>query len=423
MSAHAVLAPSDAKRWKRCAGAVAATIDYPDSSNEYAREGTAAHVLGERALQYAGEGRRANFWIGDVIDVPYEEGGVQKVQQFTVDDEMADNVQAYVNQVMRQPGHLLVEEKFDLADVFGVEGQFGTSDAIKLDYEHKRLYVNDLKYGRGIVVFAKDNDQMYAYAGGALRHYSMLAEWDEIVVAIHQPRLNHYDEHTLTRAELEAWIEQTKVHARRAFELIGEPMEVIEAALTPGPEQCQWCPRKDLSRGGCRPLDEWTHKQVYEDFEMLSEEPQKPREAAPLPNDVLGKLVARADLIESVTREWRAEGKRRLEAGLHIPGWKLVEGRAGNRKYSSDDEAESILKAARIKQDEMYTKKVISPAQAQKKFAKKKPKVWAKLDQIITQASGAPSMAPESDPKPALRIATSEQFNDESDISDLVGEW
>ena len=34
---------------------------------------------------------------------------------------------------------------------------------MKLDYENKRLYVGDLKYGRGVQVYAKDNEQLYSY--------------------------------------------------------------------------------------------------------------------------------------------------------------------------------------------------------------------------------------------------------------------
>jgi hypothetical protein len=416
MSAHAVLAPSAAHRWKFCTGATAATIDAGDNSSEYAREGTAAHILAERTLSYAEEGRRAEFWIGETIPVAYEEDGQTKTQIFTVDDEMAEYVQVYVDQVLREPGHLLVEEKFDLIEVYGVPEQFGTGDAVKLDYENERIYVGDLKYGRGVPVFAKDNDQMYSYAGGALRAYTMLGNWETITVAVHQPRIGHYDEHTLTRKELEAWIVDTAIKAQAAMMLIGEPMEVIEAAMVPGEKQCQWCPRKAV----CGPLANWTHEQIYEDFVSLNAEPEKPRDATQLSDEMIGKLLRRVDLIESVTREWRSEGKRRLEAGMTVPGWKLVEGRRGNRQWKDEKEAEKVMKAARIKKDEMYSFKLLSFPQAEKKFAKAKPKLWPRLSALMTQNPGKPAIAPEEDPAPAVTVATEDQFKDQSDISDLV---
>ncbi len=416
MSAHAVLPPSGAHRWKRCAGSVAATIDAGDNSSEYAREGSAAHVLAERALNYADAGRKAEFWIGETISIEYEENGEKKSQSFTVDQEMADYVQMYVDQVMREPGELFIEEKFDLSPVYGVEGQFGTGDAVKLDYENERLYVADLKFGRGVMVYAKDNDQGYSYAAGALHQYDMVANWKTITIAIHQPRLGHYDEFTVTREVLEAWIAETKEDAAHAYSLISAPMEAIEAAMVPGEKQCQWCSLKAT----CGPLAVWVNQQVFEDFTVINKVPEQPREAAGLSSELLGTLVSRSDLIESVTREWRAEGKRRLEAGMAVLGWKLVMGKKGNRQFSSEAEAEKIMKAARMKSDEMYSKKLITLPVAEKLLKKPKPKVWAKLFALLTQADGAPAMAIASDKRPALVIAKEDQFADVTDISDLI---
>lgn len=416
MSAHAILPPSGAHRWKRCSGSVAATIDAGDNSSEYAREGSAAHVLGQRTLEYAEEGRKAEFWIGETISIEYEEDGEKKSQSFVVDQEMADHVQMYVDQVIREPGELFVEEKFDLSEVYGVENQFGTGDAVVLDYENERLYVGDLKYGQGVMVYAEGNDQGYSYAAGALRQYEMVADWKTITIAIHQPRLNHYDEFTITREALEVWILETQNDADAAYTLIGAPVAEIEAAMTPGEKQCQWCSHKAI----CRPLASWVNVQVFEDFTVIDKIPEQPREAAGLSSELLGTLVSRSDLIESVTREWRAEGKRRLEAGMAIPGWKLVTGKRGNRKFESEDEAEKLMKAARLKSDEMYSKKLITPTVAEKLLAKSKPKVWTKLNAIVTQADGAPAMAIESDKRVALVIAKEDQFADVTDISDLI---
>jgi hypothetical protein len=78
------------------------------------------------------------------------------------------------------------------------------------------------------------------------------------------------------------------------------------------------------------------------------------------------------------------------------------------------------MKGARLKQDEMYTKKLITFPQAEKKLKKSKPKVWTKLERLLTQKAGAPAVAPETDKRPALVIAQEDQFGDESDMSGLV---
>ena len=417
MSEHAILAPSGMTRWSKCAGSVAAIIaaEVGDTSSEYAREGSAAHVLGERALEYQ---KPCTFWLGEKIAIGYEVGGVETYQEFDVDEEMCEFVQVYVDQVNREPGELLCEEKFDLQDVYGVEKQFGTGDAVKLDYENLRLYVGDLKFGRGVIVFAEDNDQMYSYGAGALMRYGLLADWKTVTVAVHQPRLNHYDEHTLTREELEEWMIAARKSAGAAMGLIGMKPSAIEANKTPGEKQCQWCPLK----GTCIPLAEWTHKQVFDSFKNLEEESTVTVPTS-ISDETLGKLVTRADIIESACKEWRAEGKRRLESGIKIPGWKLVQGRAGKREWSSESKAKDIMTAARIKSDVMYTKKLVTLPAAEKLFQKKKPKVWTKLLTLLTQKAGAPAMAEATDTRPALVVADEAQFQDVSksnDVSDLV---
>lgn len=409
MGAHALLAPSSAARWMRCAGSVAASQHVPNESSVFAREGSAAHVLGERALSYE---KRTEFWLGEVIEIEGE--------KFTVDDEMCENVQIYVDQVRREPGELLVEERFDLSEVYGVEEQFGTGDAVVLDYEHERLYVGDLKYGRGVIVFAKDSDQMYSYAAGALKLYDMLADWKTITVAIHQPRLHHYDEYTLTREELEAWIEETAECAMQAVALIGHPAAEIESAKTAGEVQCQWCPIK----GNCRTLATWSHEQVYADFANLELEPTTVKDTTQMDGATLGKILARADTIASWLSEVRAEAVRRAQAVPgSVPGWKMVTGKKGRRTWSDADEAKDIMKNARIKTDEMYTKTMVTYPAAEKAFGKKKPKIWTRLKGLVSQADGAPAIAPESDARPALVIAEANQFADltgTEDFSDLL---
>ena len=149
MTAHALLAPSSASRWKRCLGSTAliaaATPSGNDGSSEFAREGTAAHTLAQRALD---NDKEAEFFRGEEIAVEYTEDNETKIQTFIVDDEMIENVQVYLDQVRRQPGELMVEQKFDLSKAYGVEDQFGTGDAVILNYEQLNLRVGSLSLQR-----------------------------------------------------------------------------------------------------------------------------------------------------------------------------------------------------------------------------------------------------------------------------------
>ncbi|MGJ7321623.1 DUF2800 domain-containing protein, partial [Morganella morganii] len=77
----------------------------------------------------------------------------------------------------------------------------------------------------------------------------------------------------------------------------------------------------------------------------------------------------------------------------------------------------------RLKQDQMYSMKVISPTQAEKLIKKDSPRRWTKLEALITRSDGKPTVAPETDPRPALVINPETDFDDVSDdalAADLI---
>lgn len=121
-------------------------------------------------------------------------------------------------------------------------------------------------------------------------------------------------------------------------------------------------------------------------------------------NATLGNLLASMDLIETFCKAVRAEAERELLAGRAVPGFKLVEGRRGARKWADETEVETTLKGMRLKTEEMYDFSLISPTSAEKlhKSGVIGPRQWPKLQSLITQSEGKPSVAPESDKRPAL---------------------
>ena len=111
-------------------------------------------------------------------------------------------------------------------------------------------------------------------------------------------------------------------------------------------------------------------------------------------------------MVEDWCKAIRAEVERRLLAGVDIPGHKLVEGRRGARAWANAEEVEAALKAMRLKVEQMYDLKLISPTTAEKlaKAGAIGPRQWPKLQDMITQADGKPSVAPASDKRPALVV-------------------
>jgi hypothetical protein len=60
----------------------------------------------------------------------------------------------------------------------------------------------------------------------------------------------------------------------------------------------------------------------------------------------------------------------------------------------------------RVKLEDMYDFKLISPTTAEKlaKAGTIGPRQWPKLKELITQNEGKPHVAPDSDPRPALVV-------------------
>ncbi len=112
----------------------------------------------------------------------------------------------------------------------------------------------------------------------------------------------------------------------------------------------------------------------------------------------------------------KAEAFRRAEGG-ELPGFKLVSGKRGARAWASAEEAETTMKAMRLKVGEMYNLNLISPTQAEK-LLKEAPRRWKRLQSLVTQPPGKPTLVPVADPRPALPSGVAGLIN--SDVDDLL---
>lgn len=425
---HARLSPSGADKWMQCPGSLVMEEGIPDTSSDFADEGTAAHELAGWCLT---DGTQARGYIGRVIEVPNRQG--TKTTKWEVTEEMADYVQTYVDAIQAKAAHgdLYVETKVDFSRFVGVPESFGTSDAIIVMHKQKELNVDDLKYGRGVKVYAsrietidgvavtKGNRQLMTYALGAYDEMSMVADIETIRLTIHQPRLGHVSEHVVTVAELMEFAEELrdaaeKVRMATYFFNVNDPQ--THGNLNPGEKQCQWCKAKAT----CPALRKFIMDEVVGDFDIVTDElPEAPK---PVPNDdeVIAKSFALLDLINGWSKAIASEMQTRMMAGRKMPGYKLVEGKKGSRAWIDEGEAESTLKSFRLKMEEMYSMKVISPTQTEKLLKGKNPKRWNKMLKLITQNDGQPHIAPESDRRPALVIQPlTDDFADET-ADDLV---
>jgi hypothetical protein len=377
MSTHAQLSPSSADRWMVCPGSVALNAGLPDTSSAAADEGTAAHWLGEQILNGAD---------GTTLVGAKAENGV------TVTADMLTDVlkyTSYVQDVVKATGGtLLVEQRLPIGHLTGEDGAHGTSDTVIL--AGHELIVIDLKFGQGVRVDAERNRQLRIYALGALEQYGLAFDFTQVRMVIHQPRLDHVSEWVDTGEELEAFADDVRAAAMNC----GIPTP----PLVPTTKGCRWCKAK----ADCPALRDV----VMDQFENI-----EPETATA---DQLGEAMGKTELIEGWIKAIRGKVESNLFAGIPVVGFKLVQGKRGNRAWADEAEAEATLKAMRVKHDLMYSYKLISPTTADK-LAKSKdigPRQWPKVLALITQSDGKPSVAPEDDKRPALILDVAAQFDD-----------
>jgi len=396
--AHARLSPSGAHRWMECPGSVVLEADYPDESSSYAREGSAAHEFAAMLLE---SGLDAVDFIGKRME--FEDNG--EVVQWLVDGDMAEYVQTYVDYVREQAEGctLLIERKLPIGHMTAEEGATGTGDAVILDAVNKQVTVIDLKYGMGVRVDAENNPQALMYGSGALEEYGIAVDFETVRAVIHQPRLGHVSEATVTFEQLREFEKQVTYAAYMCEQATDEGTLAavsIEDFLNPGEKQCRFCKAKatcpalraemsDLVGSDVATLEDFMPKKV----DMLSEE------------QYLSWAMSNVRLVEDWCSAVKAEVERRLLAGKTVEGFKLVEGRRGPRKWADEAEAEKVFKSFRLRQDEMYDMKLVSPTSAEK-LLKDNPKRWAKVEDLITQSDGKPSVAPATDKRSALTVSS-----------------
>lgn len=357
MVAHAKKSPSGYEGWINCAD-----WESDPSPTKFSEEGTLAHEVGAALL----EGNQPpDCGIDMKVDMErYAEWVIGQVDQSAV---------------------LHVEVPLDIGWMTGEQNAMGTADVVIVDPQNGFVKIIDLKYGRGLRVFAKDNGQLMMYGAAALRwverYYELIGEESPIThvfMSIYQPRLDHIDEHMMKVNDVKAWA----------------------GALTPakrvvaGPKQCRWC----IKKATCKTLEQSVNRitrTVTEDNVDNVE------------SHILADAFEKLPMVEGWISAVREEGYKRLSAGKQLPGYKLVLGNRGRRKWADEDAVESTLKSMRVKRDLIFDQKLISPTAAESLARKKElgPRQWEAIKALITQDPPKPVIAKDSDKREAITIS------------------
>ena len=397
----------------------------PDKGSSFADQGTAAHFLAEQILTgdaYPILDREIAVWSDPVTKGSgcnwtnpdpsrFKEGiSSMEINFFTVDSEMAENVEHYVNLVKEYTtgGELLVEQTIDISAITGEEGAAGTSDAVVI---HKdEIIIIDLKYGRGVEVNAENNEQLMIYALGALAKYEMLGDFERVRLVIIQPRVSRApSEWSISVEQLRKFGETVLYKASLALAILDYSNVQLDE-LSPSEAACKWCKAK----AKCPALSNHIQDAIGAEFGEITTADKTEQETivkslVPVADQIGTKLDA-VGLVEDWCKAIRAEAERLLLNGKPVAGYKLVQGRKGARAWTDAEGVEALFKSMRLKQDEMYDFTLISPTTAEKKL-KDTPKRWNRVLPLIKQTEGKPSVAPITDKRPALEMnAVEDEF-------------
>lgn len=367
---HATWSASATARNVHCPGALALTRFAPEKSSIHADTGTAVHQIAEKCLR---TGVDADTFVDTVEDV--------KGRKVPVTEEMANSAQEYVDYCRSRMwvtgrAEYWIEERFSLVTLGTPFDAGGTGDFVSYDPEPKMLEVVDLKNGMG-VVDVKDNPQLRTYGLGALLAHPEL-DVDTVTVTIVQPRAPHKDgrirSETFTVAELVEWTAalleamQRSKQAIDEFDAAGSNTVLLDEWrdkwLRPG--KCTFCPVE----GSCPALkrDALSVAKIW--FDDM-DQPQIGNAALDQSPEALARDLDMIPMLEDWVKARRAFAHAQAEAGVDIPGYQLSD-KIGNRKWSDEVEAITALQEAGFSEDQCFTRKPISPAQADKLLGAKR---------------------------------------------------
>jgi hypothetical protein len=353
-----IVGGSTAKRVIACPGSVALVDKMPPQpSSSYADEGTLLHDTIADIL----DGK------GDVAKYVGRKHNDAVLTQDLIDDKLHPAMGAL--DVIDPKGEMeyAVESRVGFGDL--LPDVFGSTDL--LGRIGSRAVVLDWKFGDGVAVEVEENAQLLFYAAAAMR--TPATQWvfagaDEIELIIVQP------------PSIKRWLTTPARVATFEQELVAAVKKALkpDAPLAVG-DHCRWCTAKPI----CPLMTGAVDRMVKAKLEAL-------------PHDQIARYLDMVPTVEAFIKDLQQLAHGLLEEGQPVPGYKLVPKRA-TRQWVDEDKAVAFLSSAGV--EAWAEPKALSPAQAEK--ALKKAKI-ALPDDLVVAVSTGNTLAPESDPRPAV---------------------
>lgn len=342
---------STAARRLRCPGSYSLELSKRRTESPWALRGTALHAVMERLL--TGYTHAPGDNLSDFLG--------QEVEGVVIDDDHSLALQSALSGLLELKAKaagftsFVTEALVEYPGGWNDRPVFGTVDVLARGGDG-RLYVIDFKFGH-VKVNPAFNEQLGFYAGLALisDFDKDVDEEDQIVYgskgitcAIIQPANDPV---------LQTW----ETDDEWVLGLLDRLQEAMQDAVSDKPtfhvgNHCRWCHGREL----CKAYAETTSRNMTM-IETTS--------WADLDDHTLGGILTRAEQAEQAIKHLRKHVWERLSLGAEIPGWGLKES-LGNRRWIDNKTAEKKLALRGLRVKDRYTKKVISPTQAEKKLSK-----------------------------------------------------
>jgi hypothetical protein len=330
----------------------------PKPSSKYADEGTLLHNVMDLILT-------TNQTPESFVGMEYKD---IKLTQELIEDKVYPALQLLDQVDPKKEMEYATETRVGFGDY--LPDVFGSTDL--LGRIGSRAIILDWKFGSGVAVDAEENPQLMFYAAAAMRTKESQWVFDgatEIECIIVQP------------PEIKRWV--TTPERIKAFE--NELKVAVQIAQKPNAplengDHCRWCAAKPV----CPKMTGAVDRALKSQIEAL---------------DVvhIGGYLKNADMLEQWITDLRALAHQVLESGKEVPGWKLVAKRATRQWVDEELAAKELMND--LSPDELYTKKLLSPAQAEKILKKAKKELPA--SHVVAISSGS-TLAPVDDPRPAV---------------------
>ena len=121
----------------------------------------------------------------------------------------------------------------------------------------------------------------------------------------------------------------------------------------------------------------------------------------------ISELLDKADVIETWLKAVRAYAQELIEAGDHVPGWKLVPKR-GTRKWKDERIVKQRLASEGLQ--DFIAEELVSPAQAER-LAKKQGIQFDLFDLITSESTGV-NLTRETDKQASATASAKSDFAD-----------